>query len=239
VVVNDRWGKDCRHKHGGYFTTEYAAGLKDASHPWEESRGLGYSYGWNRAETIDDYKTARELILVLCDLVSRGGNLLLDIGPTGDGRIPVIMEQRLLEIGHWLRVNGEAIYGTRSAARACQWTEGKRPDQQFGEYAVKYNLLEQVGWAPRDGVALKQLFFTQKPDALYAIAPSWPGPTLVLRDVEMPATPAVSLLGRDGSLPCAVNGANLTIHTPALGPDQTPGGAPYVFKVAGARLLVH
>ena len=88
VVVNDRWGKECRHKHGGYWTTEYAAGLKDGSHPWEESRGMGYSYGYNRAERIDDYKSAREFILVLCDLVSRGGNLLLDIGPNADGTIP-------------------------------------------------------------------------------------------------------------------------------------------------------
>ena len=99
VVVNDRWGKECRHKHGGYWTTEYAAGLKDASHPWEESRGMAYSYGYNRAERIDDYKTARELILVLCDLVSRGGNFLWTSAPTADGTIPAIMEQRLLEIG--------------------------------------------------------------------------------------------------------------------------------------------
>ena len=113
VVVNDRWGKDCRHKHGGYYTTEYAAGMKDDSHAWEESRGMAYSYGYNRAENIDDYKTGREFIMVLVDLVSRGGNLLLDIGPTADGRIPVIMQQRLLEIGDWLKVNGEAIYGSR------------------------------------------------------------------------------------------------------------------------------
>ena len=63
---------------------------------------MAYSYGLNRAERIDDYKTGREFILTLIDLVSRGGNLLLDIGPAGDGTIPPIMEQRLLEIGDWL-----------------------------------------------------------------------------------------------------------------------------------------
>ena len=130
---------------------------------------MAYSYGYNRAERIDDYKTSREFIMVLCDLVSRGGNLLLDIGPDGDGTIPVIMEQRLLEIGDWLRVNGEAIYGTRYAGRGCQWSEGKRPGQQFGEYMVKYNLMEQVGQTPKGGMAVKQAFFTKKPDALYAI----------------------------------------------------------------------
>ena len=50
---------------------------------------------------------------LLVDTVSRGGNLLLDIGPPPTGRIPVIMQERLLEIGDWLKVNGEAIYGTR------------------------------------------------------------------------------------------------------------------------------
>ncbi len=169
VVVNDRWGKETRHKHGGYFTTEYAAGMQDDRHPWEENRGMGHSYGFNRAENIDDYKSSRELILVMIDLVSRGGNFLLNIGPNNDGTIPVIMQQRLVDIGDWLRVNGEAIYGTRFAGRSCQWSDGKQPEQKFGEYMVKYNLMEQIGQAPKNGAAVKQAFFTKKGNALYAI----------------------------------------------------------------------
>ena len=79
---------------------------------WEENRGIGHSYGYNRNEQLDDYKSSHDLILMLVDVVSRGGNLLLDIGPTADGRIPVIMQQRLIDIGNWLDLNGEAIYGT-------------------------------------------------------------------------------------------------------------------------------
>jgi len=233
VVVNDRWGKDCRHKHGGYYTTEYAAGMKDASHPWEESRGMAYSYGYNRAETIDDYKTGREFIMVLCDLVSRGGNFLLDIGPNADGTIPVIMQQRLLEIGDWLKVNGEAIYGTRYAGRACQWTAGKRPGQQFGEFMVKYNLMEQIGQAPKGEMAVKQAFFTKKPGALYAITPGWPGAKLMLRNIKVPARSAVTLLGHEGQLTRKIRGTTLEIEVPALTADQHA----YAFKITNAELL--
>ena len=238
VIVNDRWGKETRHHHGGYYTTEYAAGMKDASHPWEENRGMGFSYGWNRAENVDDYKSARELVLVLCDLVSRGGNFLLDIGPTGDGRIPVIMQQRLIEIGDWLKVNGEAIYGTRYAGRACQWTEGKMPEQKFGEFMVKYNLLDQVGQqSNKDGLAVKQVFFTKKPDTLYAITAGWPGEKLVLRDVEVPAGVEVTMLGVPARLVAKAEGKTFTIQIPRLSPDQAPCRYAFTFKIPGGKLV--
>ena len=102
IVIDDRWGKDTRHKHGGYYTTEYTSGMQQADHPWEESRGMGASYGYNRNEALSDYHSGRELVMMLIDIVSRGGNLLLDIGPRADGHIPVIMEERLSQIGEWL-----------------------------------------------------------------------------------------------------------------------------------------
>jgi alpha-L-fucosidase len=233
VVINDRWGKETRHKHGGYYTTEYTAGMQDGSHAWEESRGMAHSYGLNRAERADDYKTARELILVLIDLVSRGGNLLLDIGPAADGTIPPLMEERLLEIGAWLHVNGEAIYGTRTAGRSCQWTAGKRPEQQYGEYMIRYALLDQVGQKPRDGMAVKQVFFTQKPDALYAITAGWPGEKLVLREVKVPAEAAVTMLGVPGTLTWRAVGNDVEVVLPALNPDNAPCRYAYVIKLPG------
>jgi alpha-L-fucosidase len=237
VVVNDRWGKDCRHKHGGYWTTEYAAGLQDDSHPWEESRGMAYSYGLNRAERCDDYKTSREFILVLVDLVSRGGNLLLDIGPAADGTIPPLMEQRLLDMGAWLKVNGEAIYGTRFAGRSCQWTDGTRPKQEYGEFMVKYNLMDQVGQSPKNGLAVKQVFFTKKPEALYAITAGWPGKELVLKNVRVPQDATVTMLGVPGALKHSVQGNTLTITTPEFGLDGAPCHDAYAFKITGAALL--
>ena len=124
VVVNDRWGKETRSKHGGIYTTEYDL-IHDSNsknvkitRPWEECRGIGSSFGYNRNENLSDYETSSSLVNVLIEKVARGGNLLLDIGPDADGSIPVIMQQRLTDIGNWLKVNGEAIYGTSTWEKA-------------------------------------------------------------------------------------------------------------------------
>lgn len=114
VVVNDRFAKDMPGNHGDYYSSEYKdMKSTETFHPWEESRGIGGSYGFNRAENLNNYNSSAELINELIDIVSRGGNLLLNVGPTADGRIPVIMQERLVDIGNWLKVNGEGIYKTR------------------------------------------------------------------------------------------------------------------------------
>lgn len=137
VVVNDRFAKDMPGKHGDYYSSEYEdmEGV-DAAYPWEESRGIGGSYGFNRAENIDDYNSSEELVHELIDIVSRGGNLLLNVGPSSDGRIPVIMQQRLIDIGSWLNVNGEAIYETRKREVNSQ----KNANQEL-YFSTKENLL--------------------------------------------------------------------------------------------------
>ena len=145
IVVNDRFCKGMPGNHGDYYSSEY----KDADdgslgqHPWEESRGIGGSYGFNRAEGIEDYSSSKELIHELVDIVSRGGNLLLNVGPTADGRIPVIMQERLQDIGQWLEVNGEAIYETR------------RKD------------------VTKPGGSKQEIFFTGKNNTLFCIFTKW------------------------------------------------------------------
>jgi len=74
----------------------------------------------------DKYKSSRTLIHMLVDIVSKGGNFLLNVGPDADGQFPPAALERLRDIGRWMRVNSEAIYGTRSLApykegRVC-WT---------------------------------------------------------------------------------------------------------------------
>ncbi|MGF1633393.1 MAG: alpha-L-fucosidase [Phycisphaerae bacterium] len=115
VAVNDRWGKGTRSKHGGYWTTEYgeidASGKKLAAghrRKWEECRSIGFSFGLNRNEHLSDFMTPRQLADLRLDLNARGGNLLLNVGPGADGRIPWLMQDRLLAMNALLRTEEDA-----------------------------------------------------------------------------------------------------------------------------------
>ena len=211
VVVNDRWGKETRGKHGGIFTTEYDlvhdgdAGGQKFARPWEECRGIGGSFGYNRNENLENYESSEALVHILINKVARGGNLLLNIGPTADGRIPVIMQQRLADIGAWLKVNGEAIYGTRS------WD--KAP-------AVKPE---------------SKVYFTKKGNDLYVIVTKWQDKSIAVEGIGN--VKAVSMLGFNGKVKYSVSGAKLTITPPAISPANNPCDYAWVYKVENAVKL--
>jgi len=86
-------------------------------------------------------------------------------------------------------------------------------------------------------MAVKQVFFTQKPDALYAITTGWPGKELVLHDVRVPKNATVTMLGVPNSLRKSIRHNTLTITMPNLGPDGAPCRYAYVFKITGAEVL--
>ena len=114
AIVNDRWGGGQQH---GFRTPEYSAGITLTDRPWAECRGLGRSFGLNRNEPLDNYMTSDELIRHFCVLVAAGGGMTLNVGPAADGKIPLLQQERLLDLGKWLEINGEAIYGTRPYKR--------------------------------------------------------------------------------------------------------------------------
>ena len=110
AIVNDRWGNGQQH---GFRTPEYSAGITLTDRPWAECRGLGRSFGLNRNEPLDNYLTSEELIRHFCVLVAAGGGMTLNVGPAADGKIPLLQQERLLDLGKWLEINGEAIYSTQ------------------------------------------------------------------------------------------------------------------------------
>ncbi len=237
IVVNDRWGKDTRSKHGGYYTTEY--GKVDVNgtqlsneHPWEECRGIGASFGYNRNEALADYLTHKQVVHLLIDVVSRGGNLLLNIGPTADGRIPVIMEDRLLTIGNWLKVNGEAIYSSK------KWLiDGEGPTPREKSIAQATSSSEAVDYTNKD------IRYTQSKDekTLFAIILGWPQGQLVLNSVRMDTKRDgnIELLGYNGKISYKVNSqGQLIIYIPKLSLNELPCEYAYTFKLTGFDLTL-
>jgi len=119
VIVNDRWADDTRGVHGGFynFDDRYNPGVVQP-HKWENAMTIDrHAWTHRRNAILEDYLTPEELIRTIVETVACGGNILVNVGPTHDGMIPPIHQERLLQMGEWLGVNGEAIYDTTT------WTQ--------------------------------------------------------------------------------------------------------------------
>ncbi|MFC6355534.1 alpha-L-fucosidase [Luethyella okanaganae] len=201
VVVNDR----CGNWVGDFATPEYE--VKDVITPakWESTRGLGGSFGYNAEEDIEDYLSSDELIDGFVDVVSKNGNLLLNIGPKADGTIPAVQAERVRSLGDWLRINGEAIYGTTYWGTA---------EDDASNVPVRY---------------------TVKDGALYVTALEWPGEKLTLSGglPLLPKGSSVKLLGSKAKLTWSQNAdGTVSIPMPANGAASTASKDAYTFKIA-------
>jgi alpha-L-fucosidase len=170
----------------------------------------------------DSFKTVDELIRELVDIVSKNGVLLLDVGPRPDGAIPPEPQAILRGIGAWLKVNGEAIYGTRPCW-ALGFGEGPHNSGGAG-FSDR-----QVDYTHRD------FRFTQKGNILYAVAMDWPEVSdhFLITSLSERSTLAtggitsVSLLGAEAPLDWKLTPEGLWIRRP----EVRPCDAAYVFKI--------
>ena len=158
VVTNDRWGEGAACHHGGYWTCSdrYTPGSV-IHHKWENCFTLDkVSWGYRRNAALNDYLSDHEIISTLAQTVSYGGNLLLNMGPRKDGRIDPLMEERLRNLGKWMRINGEAIYSTKpwlhqNDTNGSIWYTSKIIDSSFCVYAV------MLTWPINDSLILSNI----------------------------------------------------------------------------------
>ncbi|MBD3181824.1 alpha-L-fucosidase [Candidatus Poribacteria bacterium] len=186
-VVNDRHRIDITAQkkfHHDFATQEYMV-LEDISEKkWESTRGMGRSFAYNKMD--NEYISVDEIVDTLVDIVSKNGNFLLNIGPKPHGMIPEGQRKRLLGLGAWLKINGEAIYGSHYWDRAEGKTSG--------------------------GVSLR---FTKNHGNLYAILLERPeSESVTIMDLTVSKDAEINLLGTEGKLSWEQTGEDLTIKMP-------------------------
>jgi alpha-L-fucosidase len=184
-----------------YTTPEQQVPEKPLDHPWESCITMGNSWSYVPG---DKYKSANEIVTLLIKIVSRGGNLLMNIGPGPDGDWDPVAYSRLQQIGSWIKVNGEGIYNSTAVT---PYSDGNI----YYTKAAKSNAIYAFVTSDNDEVLLP------------------PSITLHLQDINKVSS--VTLLGSDKKLKWTVNKGTISISIPTA--LQTKNGLTQaaVFKV--------
>ena len=185
--------------------------------PWQTDTSVSI-HSWGYVDH-DEYRDAKSLICELVDVVSKNGNLLLNVGPKSDGTIPEEARSILLEMGAWLKTNGEAIYGSR-------------PWLLYGEGPTK--VASSAMNSDRQDFTADDIRFTTHDGMLYAIALGWPESGELRVHTLFRATPylqgpvcGVQLLGSESQLSFTQDEYGLHVKLP----DKRPHEPVFAFRI--------
>jgi len=171
---------------------------------WETCMTMNGTWGYKKDD--NNWKSTDTLIRNLCDIASKGGNYLLNVGPTSEGLIPQPSLDHLAEVGRWMKVNGEAIYGT-----------GATP---FGAEAGKFSASEKDKNGKPKYIASWDWRCTTKPGKIYIMIFNWPASgKFELPGLQSKVT-GVYLLASRQDLKFSQTDAGATLNLPATAPDK-------------------
>jgi alpha-L-fucosidase len=185
---------------------------------WQTDTPVSYK-SWCYVED-DEFKSVTTIVHDLVDIVSKNGNLLLNVGPKPDGTIPDETTSILLGLGEWLTINGEAIY------EACHWQTFSEGRTKVGEGHMRER--EDQPFSAED------IRFTTRDNALYAICLGWPGEVTLIRSlgsdspIKAEGIARIQMLGSDEPLDWSQHEDRLRIKTPS----QKPCDHAYTFKIS-------
>ncbi len=201
-VTNDRYGG----VHADYLTSEYQhmGDSEEGGMPWENCRGVGLSFGYNRAEGDRQYLGGAQAVRHLVDVVSRGGRLLLNVGPRADGTIERRQRECLEGLGAWNELYGAELRGVRALpAGSCEAVSAQSAaDEAWVRLLGHDDHVTVVADATATRVSgLPRGFDYARAKALTpGAACSWDGESLTLRAGERPPCDA-----RGDSFPVVVD----------------------------------
>ncbi|UIR55882.1 alpha-L-fucosidase [Sphingobacterium sp. SRCM116780] len=158
-IINNRIGNG----YGDYTVVEQSL-VNSSRKNWEACITMSANWGYNKHDTT--WKSAEVLIRNLTEVASKGGNLLLNIGPKGDGTFPEESKKRLKEIGSWMDINGEAIYGTQAWKITGEGND-KLKEENLGRNE-KQTLKDAVNDATSQDI-VPDIRFTTKGKVVYVI----------------------------------------------------------------------
>jgi alpha-L-fucosidase len=172
---------------------------------WENPGSMNTSYGYN--ENDHNWVEAPEIVFRLVDIVSKGGNYLLNVGPTAEGLIPQASIERLAEVGAWMKINGEGIYGTSPSSFGAEYGQSTQAKDGDGD--------------ERKTNASRQWRCTTKPGKIYFHIFQWPGTKFEVAGMKSTATKAYLLADADRkSLPIAQDSKKFSVTLPATAPGE-------------------